>query len=111
MYSAYLYSGLPEVSVDPPSLSVEAACTVQFTATVSGIGKENFCYQWKHNGTDIKEETDSVIIIENVTETSSGIYQCVVKNLYEDENTATGNLVITGEMTGCIIFTHVLCLI
>ena len=91
------YAGLPKVYVDPPSQSVEAACTVQFTATVSGVGKENFCYQWKHNGTDIKEETDNVIILENVTETSSGVYQCVVNNLFKDEHSANGNLVVTGE--------------
>jgi len=66
------HAGLLKAYVDPPSQSVKAACTVLFAATVSSVGKENFCYQWKHNGSDIKEETDNVIILENATETSSG---------------------------------------
>ena len=90
------HARLPKVYVDSPSQIAEAACIVQFSATVSGAGKENFCYQWKHNGTDIKEETDDVLILENVTKTSSGIYQCVVKNM-NTLQMATYTVVVTGK--------------
>jgi len=77
-------AGLPEVIVDPPSQSVVITKPVQFTTTVSGVGKESFSYQWKHNGKDIYGKTSTILNIDSVTENHGGSYECVVKNEYGD---------------------------
>ena len=70
------------MTVDPPSQSVEVTQTVKFTATVSGVGKENFAYQWKHSGEGVNGETSNSLTIVSVTEDHSGTYECVVINEY-----------------------------
>jgi len=80
----FWYTGLPVVTVDPPSQSVEVTDTVKFTSKVSGIGKENFSYQWRHNKADIDGETSSTLTIDNVTEDHGGNYDCVVRNEFGD---------------------------
>jgi len=70
------------VTLDPPSQSVEVTDTVKFTSKVSGIGKENFSYQWRHNKEDIDGETSSTLTINCVTEDHGGNYECVVRNEY-----------------------------
>jgi len=57
---------------------------VKFTTTVSGVGKENFSYQWRHNGEDIKRETSNTLTVDSVTKDDGGTYECVVKNEYGD---------------------------
>ena len=82
------YTGLPEATVYPPSQIVEVTQPVKFTATVSGVGKENFSYQWRHNGEDINGETSNTLTIDSVTKDNGGTYECVVKNEYGDHFTS-----------------------
>ena len=79
-----MYTGLPEVTVVPPSHSVEVTHSVKFTATVHGVGKENFTYQWRHNGVNIERETHNTLTIVNVTVNHSGNYDCVVMSKLGD---------------------------
>jgi len=72
------------VTVDPPSQSVEVTDTVKFTTTVSGVGKKNFIYQWRHNGEDIIGETRYTLTIDSVTKDDGGTYDCVVTNKHGD---------------------------
>jgi len=74
--------------VNPHSQSVEVTRTVKFTTTVSGVGKENFSYQWRHNGEDINGETNNTLTIDNVAKNDGGTYECVVKNEYGDSVTS-----------------------
>jgi len=60
-----------------------------FTAKVSGVGKENFSYQWRHNGEDINGETKNILTIDSVSKDHSGNYECVVMNEYGDSSTST----------------------
>ena len=53
-----------------------------FTATVNGIGVENFNYQWRHNGRPITGKTGDTLMITNVMESDSGDYECIVTNQY-----------------------------
>jgi len=88
-------TGLPVVTVDPPSQSVEiteAVFCAKFTAKVSGVGKENFSYQWRHNKEDIDGETNSTLTIDNVTEDHIGTYECVVRNEFGDCVASTAKL-------------------
>jgi len=72
------------VTVNPPSQSVEIKHAAMFTATVSGVGKDNFTYQWRHNGKVIKGETGETLTIDSVEEDDHGTYHCVVENEYKD---------------------------
>ena len=78
------YTDLPVVIVDPTSQSVQVMQTVKFTTAVSGVGKENFIYQWRHNGDNIKGETSNTLILKSVAECQCGDYVCVVTNDYGD---------------------------
>ena len=87
-------TGLPEVSVHPPSQNVEETDTAKFTTKVSGIGQQSFNYQWKHNGERMEGETGDTLTVHNVTKDHDGTYQCVVRNEYDD--CATSNTVELG---------------
>ena len=65
----------------PPSQSVKVTQSVKFTTTVSGVGKENFSYQWRHNGEYVKGETSNTYIFTGGFK-DSGKYDCVVENTY-----------------------------
>jgi len=85
-------TGLPEVTVDPPSQSVEVTGTAMFTTTVSGVGKGNFSYQWRHNGVDINGEICNALTVDSVTKAHRGNYECAVKNNYGDSATSTASV-------------------
>jgi len=69
--------------VTPSSQNVEMTHFATFTATVSGVGVENFRYQWRHNGIYISGNTGT-LLITNVNRHHSGEYWCIVTNQYGD---------------------------
>ena len=82
------------------SQSVEVTHTAMFTTTVSGVGVENFMYQWRHNGTNITGETRDTLMITNVMESDSGEYECIVTNEYGDSDTSdVVVLMVTSELS------------
>ena len=103
-----MYTGLPEVTVVPPSQSVEVTHSVKFTATVHGVGKENFTYQWRHNGVNIERETHNTLTIVNVTENHSGNYDCVVMSKLGDCVTSNTSE-LSKEFAYCIIVIRAQC--
>ena len=81
------------------SQSVEVTHNVTFTTMVTGVGSNNFTYQWKHNGTIINGETGDNLVITNVMESNGGNYSCTVDNQFGD--TVTSNvvvLIVTSEL-------------
>ena len=68
----------------PSSQSVEVTHNATFTTTVTGVGSNNFTYQWRRNGTIISEETEDTLIITNVMESDNGDYDCIVTNKFGD---------------------------
>jgi len=74
--------------VKPSSRSVEVTHTATFAPIVSGVGVENFTYQWRQNGTIIIGETRDTLMITNVMESDSGDYECIVTNQYGDSDTS-----------------------
>ena len=66
------------------SKSVEITQPVKLTATVSGVMKENFSYQWRHNGENVTGETSDNLTIDSVTKNDGGTYECKVWNEYGD---------------------------
>ena len=80
----------------PFSQSVEVTHTAMFTTTVSGVGVENFMYQWRHNGTDIDDEINDTLIITDLMLSDTGNYECLVTNEYGDGEASSASLTITG---------------
>ena len=82
----------------PSSQSVEVTHNVTFTTMVTGVGSNNFTYQWRHNGTIISGETGDTLMITNVMESNSGDYECIVTNQFGDNDTSNVVvLMITSE--------------
>ena len=80
----------------PSSQSVEVTHNATFTTMVTGVGSNNFTYQWRHNGTIISGETGDTLIIINVTLHDTGVYSCTVMNRYGDSTSSSGSFVVIG---------------
>ena len=70
------------MTVKPSSHSIEVTRAVIFTATATGVGVENFTYQWLHNGSFIAKQNRTTLTITNITERDRGNYSCLVTNIY-----------------------------
>ena len=83
----------------PSSQSVEVTLDATFTTMVTGVGSNDFIYQWRHNGTNISGETEDTLVITNVMESNSGEYECIVDNQLGDTNTSNVVvLTVTSEL-------------
>ena len=83
----------------PSSQSVEVTHNATFTTMVTGVGSNNFTYQWRHNGTIISGETNHTLVIINVMESNGGNYICAVGNQFGDTNTSNVVvLTVTSEL-------------
>ena len=83
----------------PSSQSVEVTHNATFTTMVTGVGSNNFTYQWRHNGTIISGETGDTLVITNVMESNSGEYECIIENRLGDNDTSNVVvLTVTSEL-------------
>ena len=81
----------------PSNQSVELTLTARFNASV--IGVKPFSYQWRYNGQNISGEMKDFLILKNLTLNNSGIYSCIVMNLFGDSDSSSGSLTVTGTWT------------
>ena len=89
-------TGLPVVTVMPSRQSVEVTHNATFTTMVTGVGSNNFTYQWRYNKENISKETGDILVITNVTKDNAGMYSCIVMNQYGDSDSSSAMLNITG---------------
>ena len=68
--------------------SIEVTHNVSFITMVTGVGSDDFTYQWRHNGTIISGETEDTLMITNAMESDSGDYECIVINQFGDNDTS-----------------------
>ena len=80
----------------PSSQSVEVTHNATFTTIVTGVGSNNFTYQWRHNGTVISGETGDTIIIRNAISDDVGVYNLTIMNQYRDSHSSSALLFVTG---------------
>ena len=80
----------------PSSQSVEVTHNATFTTMVTGVGSNNFTYQWRHNGTIISGETGDTLILTTLVPHDTGVYSCTVMNQYGDSDSSSVLLVVTG---------------
>ena len=91
----------------PSSQSVEVTHTATFTTTVTGVGSDNFTYQWRHNGTIISGEIEDTLVITNVMESDIGDYECIVTNQFGDTDTSdVVVLMVTSKLAMVCSFTN-----
>ena len=92
------------MNVLPSSQSVNTTQSTKFTTTVSGIGVENFTYQWQHNGVEMNGETGDTLNLTNITGKEGGSYQCIVKNQYGYSDVSSAELIVTSKRKGVFVF-------
>ena len=66
------------VAVSPEMVIADVGGTVTFNCSAQG-GPDN-TYQWQNDGSDLMNETDTTLIISNITAMNGGNYTCVVSN-------------------------------
>ena len=84
------------MTVMPSSQSVEVTHNATFTTMVTGVGSNTFTYQWRYNGTIISGETGDSLIITDLVQNDTGIYDCIIMNHYGDSNSSSITLTVTG---------------
>ena len=80
----------------PSSQSVGVTHNATFTTMVTGVGSNNFTYQWRQSGTIISGETRDTLIITNLVQNDAGIYDCTIMNQYGDSSSSSTSLTVTG---------------
>ncbi|MBA4147413.1 MAG: immunoglobulin domain-containing protein, partial [Verrucomicrobia bacterium] len=71
------YFGVPVITTQPVSKTVNAGATVNFTVTaINNVTS----YQWRKDGINISGATSSSLVSQNVTGSNSGEYTVVVAN-------------------------------
>lgn len=80
------FTGQPKVKILViPNNKVNIQSEVTFHAKVSGVGVENFFYQWMHNDSIISEGLGkSNYTVTQVKKHDNGYYKCSVSNKYND---------------------------
>ena len=66
------------MAVSPEMVIADVGETLTFAC--SAQGGPNNTYQWQNDGRDLMDETDTTLIISNITAMNGGNYTCVVRN-------------------------------
>jgi Concanavalin A-like lectin/glucanases superfamily/Immunoglobulin domain len=73
-----LYSiSYPVITTQPLSQTVDANTTTTFSVGASGAP---LAYQWRFNGNDISDATNSTYVIQSTSPTNAGVYTVIVRN-------------------------------
>ncbi|MGB9604039.1 MAG: immunoglobulin domain-containing protein, partial [Limisphaerales bacterium] len=70
----------PQIISNPTNTIAVAGSTVQFSVAASGTPP--LMYQWRLNDFDIPNQTNPVLVIQNVSDSSAGLYNVMVVNKY-----------------------------
>ena len=73
----------PEVNVTPAEVKVKKGESVEFFCSATGLGANNFTYQWFLNDLPIADQAMPTLVINDVTKADSGDYTCSVRSPYE----------------------------
>ena len=90
----HLYKQLLDISTQPLGQWATAGATANFNVTPAGIAP--FSYQWKKDGTNILNATNSTLALMNVVRTNAGSYSVLV-------STAQTNLLSTNAILRILV--------
>jgi hypothetical protein len=85
---------VPYVAAQPVSQLTNAGANVTFNIVASGTGPLN--YQWRFNGTNIIDATNTTCIVSNAQASAIGFYQAIVTNLYGSATSTVCTLTLFG---------------
>jgi len=83
------------IQQQPRDIATNAGRTVTFSVVASGTGPLR--YQWRFNGTNILNATNSSLVITNAQLTNEGVYSVVIVDNVGDITSAPARLVILFE--------------
>ena len=63
-------------------LQVRKGDHVEFICSATGVGADDFIYQWFLNDLPVAGEDTSILVINIVSENNTGDYKCFVRNQY-----------------------------
>ena len=72
------------MSVTPTEEQVRKGESIEFVCSATGLGANNFTYQWFLNDLPVVDQAMPTLIINDVTEDDTGDYVCFVRNPYGD---------------------------
>ena len=55
---------------------------VEFVCSATGVGSDDFVYQWFLNDLHVADQDTSTLVIGAVSENDTGDYKCFVRNQY-----------------------------
>ena len=68
--------------VTPAEVKVEKGERAEYVCSATGLGINNFIYQWFLNDLPIADQAMPTLVINDVTEDNTGDYVCFVGNPY-----------------------------
>jgi hypothetical protein len=83
------------IQQQPQNIATNAGRTVTFSVSASGTGPLR--YQWRFNGTNIFNATNSSLVITNVQTTNEGVYTVLIVDNVGDILSAPARLVVMFE--------------
>lgn len=78
---------------EPQSMTVEAGEPATFA--VVAIGSKPITYQWRHNGTNVDQATNALLVIPAASNSLAGAYSVVVSNPGGSRESAVATLTVT----------------
>ena len=78
----YLIVLPPEVTITPAEVKVMEGERVEFFCSATGVGSNNFTYQWILNDLPIAGQATPNLVINSASEHNTGDYMCFVSNAY-----------------------------
>ncbi len=87
----------PSITAQPESKAVTPGSNVTFTVTASG--GSSVTYQWRLNGNDIADATDSAYTVVASNAAVAGLYSVVVSNDADVVVSSVATLTVVGETT------------
>ena len=80
MLYLYLIVLPPEVNITPAEVKVREGERVEFFCSATGVGNNDFTYQWFLNNLPIAGQATPTLVINSASEHNTGDYMCFVSN-------------------------------
>ena len=70
------------VNIAPTEIKVRTEGSAEFLCSATGVGSNDFIYQWFLNTLPVADQETSTLVINIVTEDNTGDYTCSVRNSF-----------------------------
>ena len=84
-------------------LEVKEGERVEMYCSATGVGTDNFIYQWFLNDLPVAGQDTSTLVIGAVSEDNTGDYQCFVRNQYDGIGQSEVVKLVLGK--NCLLYT------